>query len=88
MIRVYDLITNREETLGIGWFRANWLPDSKSVVANGIIKRAPRLVRFWLGGKRKPTEISTEFDDPFSPCGSWDGKEIVYIAKRPNSRPR
>ena len=27
----------REETLGIGWFRANWMADSKSVVANGVI---------------------------------------------------
>lgn len=84
-IRTYDLHTNQVETLGIGWFRANWLPDSKSVVANGLIGRETRMVRFWLGGEREPSDLPTEFARPSSPCTTWDGKEIVYIARKPKS---
>lgn len=88
LIRVYDLMTNRVETLGIGWFRANWLPDSESVIANGMIRRAPGMVRFWLGGKQEPSPLPTEFERPSSPCPSYDGKDLVYIARRPKPQSR
>jgi hypothetical protein len=84
LIRVYDLQNKKEETLGIGWFRANWMADSKSVIANGLIGEKFGMVRLSLDAPFQPTELSSEYDDPVSPCCSWDGKQIVYIAKKPN----
>jgi hypothetical protein len=74
--------------LGIGWYRANWMPDSKSVVDNGYVGRKGGIVRLLLSAPGRPTEVSTEFAEPTSPCCSWDGKQIVFIAKRPNTRGR
>jgi dipeptidyl aminopeptidase/acylaminoacyl peptidase len=87
-IRVYALENKKEETLGIGWFRANWMSDSKSVVANGAIGRKRSMVRLSLDAPGEATELSTEFDEPISPCCSWDGKLIVFIAKRPKTGTR
>jgi Tol biopolymer transport system component len=83
MIRVYDLQNKKEETLWIGWFRANWMADSKAVVANGVIAGKIGMVRLALDAPGQPTELSTEYDDPSSPFCSSDGKQVVYIAKRP-----
>ncbi len=88
LIRVYDLQNKEEETLGIGWFRANWMADSKSVVANGLNGRKVGMVRLSLDAPGQPTELSTEFAEPNSPCCSWDGKQIVFIARRPKTEPR
>jgi Tol biopolymer transport system component len=87
VIRIYDLETKKQETLGIGWFRANWMADSKSVVTNGVIGRESGMVRLSLDAPGSSTKLSTEFDEPFSPCCSWDGKEIIFIAKRPKTEP-
>ena len=48
MINVYDLEENADTTLGIGWYRANWMPDNKSAVANGLIGREQVMVRLSL----------------------------------------
>ncbi len=88
VIRVYDLQQQNEETLGIGWFRANWMADSTSVVANGLIGRRRRMVRLSLDAPGEPTELTTEFEEPISPCCSWDGKQIVFIAKTPKTEAR
>ena len=48
MINVYDLRENADTTVGIGWYRANWLPDNKSTVANGLIGRERVMVRLSL----------------------------------------
>jgi hypothetical protein len=73
-------------SLGIGWYRANWMPDSKSAVANGLIGRERVMVRLSLTIHRKVIEQSSDYEAPFSPSVSWDGKEIIFIAKRPGSR--
>jgi Tol biopolymer transport system component len=86
LINVYDLEENANATVGIGWYRANWMPDSKSAVANGLIDQAPVMVRLFLTRPRKVIEQSTEYEAPFSPSVSWDGKEIIFIATRPRSR--
>ena len=88
LIRVYDLQDKKEQTLGIGWFRANWMADSKSVVANGVIGPKTGMVRLSLDAPGQATELSTEYDEPHSPCWSWDGKQIVYVAKKPKPGPR
>jgi dipeptidyl aminopeptidase/acylaminoacyl peptidase len=88
MIRVFDLRENAEATLGIGWFRANWMPDSKTVVANGMNGRDQVMVRLSLTIPRKVVEQSTEYEDPFSPTISADGQEILFIARRPRTAPR
>ncbi len=87
MIHVFDLAENSSAVLGIGWYRASWTPDSKSAVANGLIERAQVMVRMSLTHPRKVIEQSTEYEDPFSPSVSADGKEIIFIARRPRSRP-
>ncbi len=86
MIHVYDLSEFSDTPLGIGWYRANWMPDSKSVVANGLIGREQVMVRMSLTIPRKAIEQSTDYEAPFSPSVSWDGKEIIFIARRPVSR--
>ena len=65
---------------------ANWMPDSKSVVCNGGDGRDSRMVRLSLTIPRKMIEQSTEYEEPFSPAISWDGKEILFIARKPRSR--
>jgi hypothetical protein len=85
VIRVHVLRNNEEETLGIGWFGANWMADSKSLVANGAIDRRVGMVRLSLDAPDQPTELSTEFERPTSPCCSSDGKLLVFIAKRPKT---
>jgi Tol biopolymer transport system component len=85
VIRVHDLRNKNEETLGTGWFRANWMPDNQSLVANGVIRRNVGMVRLSLDTPGRPAEFSTEFDEPVSPCCSWDGKLIVFIARRPKT---
>jgi Tol biopolymer transport system component len=86
MIQVYDMRENAATTLGIGWFRANWTPDSKSVVANGVNGRNEVMVRLSLTIPRRVIEQSTEYEEPFSPSISCDGKEILFIARKPRSR--
>jgi Tol biopolymer transport system component len=88
VIRVHDLQTEKEEILGIGWFRANWMADGKSLVANGLIGRKQGMVRLSLDTPGEPAELGTEFDEPRSPCPSWDGKRIVFIARRPRADAR
>jgi Tol biopolymer transport system component len=85
-IHVIDLEENSESVLGSGWYRASWMPDSKSAVANGLIGRTQVMVRMSLTHPWKAIEQSTEYQAPFSPSVSADGKEIIFIAKRPGTR--
>ena len=64
-------------------FEANWMPDSKTVVTNGLNGQDQVMVRFSLATPRKVIEQSTEYEFPSSPSFSGDGKEILFIAKRP-----
>ena len=57
LIRVHDLEAGTDVTLGIGWFRANWMPDSKTLVANGIVGRQPRMVRLFLNAQGRTQEL-------------------------------
>jgi hypothetical protein len=82
LIFVHDLGTGKDEMLGIGWYRANWIPDSKSLVANGIIEGRECMVRFSSDAPGRPQESATEFARPSSPCCSWDGKQMIFIARR------
>jgi WD40-like Beta Propeller Repeat len=88
MIQVFDLEENSDASLGIGWYRASWMPDSKSAVANGLIDQERVMVRLSLVRPRKAIEQSTDYEAPFSPSVSWDGKEIIFIARRPGSGSR
>ena len=83
MIHVYDLGENADASLGIGWYRANWMPDSKSVVANGLIGRERVMVRMSLALPGKVIEQSTDYEARSRHPVSWDGKEIIFIARRP-----
>jgi dipeptidyl aminopeptidase/acylaminoacyl peptidase len=83
IIRVYDLREKADAILGIGWFRANWMPDSKTVVTNGVNGRDAVMVRLSLTFPKRFVQQSTDYEDPSSPCISWDGKEIIFIARKP-----
>jgi Tol biopolymer transport system component len=83
LLYVHDLGTGKDEMLGTGWFRANWMPDGKSVVANGVVGRKAGMVRLSLDAPGRPEELATGFEEPFSPCCSRDGKQIIFIARRP-----
>jgi Tol biopolymer transport system component len=85
VIRVHDLDTKQEKTLGIGWFRANWMPDNKTVIANGVIGGEIRMVRLSPAAPFRPTELRTAYEEAVSPCCTWDGQYFAYIAKRPKS---
>lgn len=88
LLVVHDLKTGEAKGLGYGWYRANWLPDGKSVVSNGPIGRKITMVRLSLNAPGRPVEVPTEFEEPFSPCCSSDGKEIVFIARKPKPAPQ
>jgi hypothetical protein len=34
-------------------------------------------------GLHLAVELATEFEEPFSPCCSQDGKQILFIARKP-----
>jgi Tol biopolymer transport system component len=88
VIFVRDLLSGKQEMLGIGWYRANWMPDSTTLVANGYVGWKECMVRLSPDSPERPEELATEFERPSSPCCSRDGKQIVFIAKRPAERPR
>jgi hypothetical protein len=46
------------------------------------------MVRLYLDAPGRPTELKTEFDVAISPSGSWDGTQIIFIARRPETEPR
>jgi WD40-like Beta Propeller Repeat len=85
LIMVHDIRENADAILGIGWYRANWMPDSKSIVANGLDGRDRVMVRMSLTIPRNVIKQSSEYEAPFSPSVSWDGKEILFIARTPGS---
>lgn len=79
-IRVVDLKTNEARTIGIGWFRANWMPDGKGVVANGRIGMVQLPVE---GRTARRAPLFSQFEDAASPCPSSDGELFVFTARRP-----
>ena len=83
LIYVRDLTTGRDQLLGTGWYRANWMPDSKTLVANGVIGDKVGMIRLSLDAPERVEELATEFERPSSPCCSWDGKQVIFIARRP-----
>lgn len=83
LLFIHDLGTGGDKMLGTGWFRASWMPDSRTLVANGVIGGKGSMVRLSQDAPGKPQELTTEFERPFSPSCSWDGKQIIFIAARP-----
>ncbi len=83
-IRIVDLTNGREHFAGYGWYRPNWSSDSQFVVANSTV--APRqtwIVEFNAIVKTAPKPIHTDFERPFSPDRSRDGKYSVFVARKP-----
>ncbi len=85
VICVHDLQTQRDLSVGIGWFRANWTADSKSVVCNGAIDRREAMVRYSLDDPWQPVELGAEYQQSNSPCCSRDGTQLIFIAKKPKA---
>jgi Tol biopolymer transport system component len=89
IVRIVDMESKQQTIIGYGWFRANWLPDGKSVVANGVsAEGATAMVKFSTEKPSKPEIVCREFPDGLSPCYSHDGKYVVFVGKRPESGKR
>lgn len=88
---IIDVATKKRERLGVGFYRAQWAADGKTVVSNGLtltedgssLRRVP--ARFWLD-KSRLEFFFMDLDTPFSPCVSRDGKTVVLIVD--SARPR
>ncbi len=82
-IHIVDLKTKRSKTAGIGWFRANWTPDGKFVVANGFTERYVMVKLSVENPGQPPTQVFSQFEEALSPCPSSDGQYFIFLAKRP-----
>ncbi len=82
-IRVVDVKTKKTKRVGIGWYRANWTPDGKFVVANGFIDKYVMVKLSVEDPDEPPTQLFSQFEDALSPCPSSDGQYVVFLAKRP-----
>ncbi len=79
-IRILDLKTNESTTIGIGWFRANWMPNGRAVVANGRVG----MVKLSAEGRiTRRAALFSQFEGAASPCASLDGELFVFTARRP-----
>jgi Tol biopolymer transport system component len=86
LIKVINLETKEVKTLGIGWFRANWLPDGKAVVANGPAGFGViGMVKLSVDRPRAPGQMFSQFEHASSPCPSSDGMFMVFVARRPKT---
>jgi len=84
LIMIIDLETKEARKVGIGWFRANWMPDGGSVVANGPVGLGGRgMVKLPSGEAGRPGQLFSQFDGSSSPCPTADGEFMVFIARRP-----
>jgi Tol biopolymer transport system component len=84
----FDLKTKKGTALGIGWYRGHWTADGRAMVCNGLIGQEMRMVKLYLDKPFRQTELTTEFAGPFSPSLSLDGKDLLFIAKRPKVEAR
>jgi Tol biopolymer transport system component len=82
-IRIVDVETKRARTAGVGWFRANWMPDGKFVVANGFTNTYVMVKLSAQFPNQPPTPFFSQFEEALSPCPSSDGQYVVFLAKRP-----
>ena len=79
-----DVATKKRTKLGAGFYRPQWAPDGKSIVANGMYfgggRRVAEIapVRFYLD-KSRVEFIHLDLDMPWSPCFSQDGKSVLVI---------
>lgn len=79
-----DVATRKKRQLGIGFYRAQWAGDGKSVFAQGcppcneqqVALIAP--IRIWLNDRRCEY-LKLSFDNPWLPCPSPDGKTLVFV---------
>lgn len=83
-MNVMDVEEKKSESIGVGFYRAAWAPDGKSVYCNGLVAGPKREnlnrlpVRLWLN-KSKMDFFLMDLDVPFSPHVSRDGKTMVLI---------
>ncbi len=84
-IRVLDIDTEREQILGVGWWRANWSPDSRVLAANGVVgpDSDAEMIRLAADGRgRAPEPLLPGRERGMSPCYSRDGKAVVFVLVR------
>lgn len=85
IVRIIDLQSGRQQIVGFGWFRANWLPDGKHVVANGVSPDGrPGMVRLASERRAPPELIFEEFGRASAPCYCANAPFAIFIAERQN----
>jgi hypothetical protein len=86
-IRLVDVATGREVSVGNGWYRADWSPDGKSVVCNGLIGRDRGMVRISVVDPRRPPEpLLAGGTRGVSPCFAGESG-VVCVEERPRVEP-
>ncbi len=86
-IRIVDLEAGSQQIIGYGWYRANWSPDGKRVVANGYTFQGQGMVELSVLSPSRPEPLFAKYRQPASPCYSADGKYVVFVARRPPDDP-
>jgi Tol biopolymer transport system component len=83
-IRVVNLHTGSESIVGYGWYRANWAPDGKSVVCNGVAGPDEGMVRLWVDPSgRHPESLLPGPMGGESPCYGGKGDALVFVRVQP-----
>jgi Tol biopolymer transport system component len=81
LLRAVEVNSDRQIILGMGWFRANWTPDGKSVVAYGPgPSGALSMIRFSLATPGRP-EAFLASQRGLAPAYSKDGKKLVLVGE-------
>lgn len=81
MIRIIEIESNRQWFIGYGWHRANWVADSGSVTANGVMAdRTEGPVRLSIKDRSGKPSAVTDVEGAASPCFSPDGLFLVFAA--------
>ena len=85
-IRVVDVSSERALTVGVGWYRPDWLPDGKTLICNGRVGQNQGMVRLSVNDPdRKPELLIAGSPRETSPCYVAKGDAIVYVQERPRS---
>lgn len=81
--QIVNLESREIVTVGPGWLRANWSPDSTSLVVNGGAPRElTHMVRYPAEAGAEPVRLFQNIQGSYAPNISSDGKVLVFVVLR------